>query len=224
MKVWPPLEIEPATSNAGGIEGTIGLLGRSLEEDLEAAEMDNWFTDNLINSCLSEIISHNEHTIESSHYYDEYIVRGHHDRNSKRFLRGKDHSSIILPVHVNDSHWITVVISCNKILDSPSETIQDQRLTEAGAIPVSSNATSFTIISQNINGKYTEATNNLDIENKSVGPHPAFACTDASTYCAQCGGKGHTSYLCPTQMCTVPGCGKKHAPVCHSCDPKQIFP
>ena len=31
-------------------------------------------------------------------------------------------------------------------------------------IPVSSNTTSFTIISQNINGKYTEATNNLDIE------------------------------------------------------------
>ena len=60
--------------------------------------------------------------------------------------------------------------------------------------------------------------------NKSVGPHPAFACTDASTYCAQYGGKGHTSYLCPTQMCTVPGCGKKHAPVCHSWDPKRIFP
>ena len=53
-----------------------------LEEDLEAAKIGNWFTDNLINSCLSEIISHNEHTIESSHYYDEYIVRGHHNRNS----------------------------------------------------------------------------------------------------------------------------------------------
>ena len=59
---------------------------------------------------------------------------------------------------------------------------------------------------------------------KSLGPHPAFSCTDSATYCAQCGGKGHTSYLCPTQMCTVPGCGKKHAPVCHSWDPKQVFP
>ena len=29
MKVLPPLEIEPATSNAGGIECTIGLLGCS---------------------------------------------------------------------------------------------------------------------------------------------------------------------------------------------------
>ena len=29
MKVLLPLEIEPATSNAGGIEGTIGLLGCS---------------------------------------------------------------------------------------------------------------------------------------------------------------------------------------------------
>ena len=29
MKVLPPLEIEPATSNARGIEGTIGLLGCS---------------------------------------------------------------------------------------------------------------------------------------------------------------------------------------------------
>ena len=29
VKVWPPLEIEPATSNAGGIESTIGLLGCS---------------------------------------------------------------------------------------------------------------------------------------------------------------------------------------------------
>ena len=47
-----------------------------LEEDLEAAEIGNWFTDNLINSCSSEIISHNEHTIASSHYYNEYIVRG----------------------------------------------------------------------------------------------------------------------------------------------------
>ena len=58
---------------------------------------------------------------------------------------------------------------------------------------------------------------------KSLSPHPAFACKDSATYCAQCGGKGHTSYLCPTQMCTVPGCGKAHAPVCHSWDPKQIF-
>ena len=60
--------------------------------------------------------------------------------------------------------------------------------------------------------------------NKSVGPHPAFACTDALMYCAQCGGKGHTSYMCPTQMYIVPGCGKKHALVCHSWNPKQIFP
>ena len=29
MKVLPPLEIEPATSNAGGMEGTIGRLGCS---------------------------------------------------------------------------------------------------------------------------------------------------------------------------------------------------
>ena len=32
MKVLPPLELEPATSNAGGIEGTIGLLGCSLRD------------------------------------------------------------------------------------------------------------------------------------------------------------------------------------------------
>ena len=34
-----------------------------------------------------------------------------------------------------------------------------------------------------------------------------------STYCAQCSSKGHTSYLCPTQMCTVPGWKKAHSGV-----------
>ena len=44
--------------------------------------------------------------------------------------------------------------------------------------------------------------------NKSVGPHPAFACTDAATYCAQCGGKGQTSHLCPHKCVLSQAVGK----------------
>ena len=41
MKVLPPLGIEPATSNAGGIEGTIGLLGCSASVAIHGYRMFN---------------------------------------------------------------------------------------------------------------------------------------------------------------------------------------
>ena len=40
MKVLPTLEIEPATSNARGIEGTIGLLGCSPESQFSFLDLD----------------------------------------------------------------------------------------------------------------------------------------------------------------------------------------
>ena len=66
--------------------------------DLNAAKDNNWFTENLFNMVTSEIITHKEHVIESTRFFDEYISKGVHNKHSnKQFFKNKEISSLIIP-------------------------------------------------------------------------------------------------------------------------------
>ena len=139
---------------------TVNETERIQTKDLEAAEDDNWFTDNLINLLTKEIITHQEHTILSSRFYEYYITKRTHSRLSKEIIKGKQQQSLILPI-LNDKHWITVVITKNL---TPTANLNNDRNSKRPTVSNEMTRKHITIVSQNINGKYIEAANNLDIE------------------------------------------------------------
>ena len=126
--------------------------------DLNATEDKNWFTKNLVDLALTDMTHDNSHIICDSNFYNNLVLKGEYNRDSRDFFKDNFTPNLLVPILTSDSHWIIVSITRSIKDREHAENVTDKFETSP------TTKKHITIVSQNINGKYVEATNNLDVE------------------------------------------------------------